>query len=35
MWLLDDTGDGDIFEDFGFGLFQVGFGMKFRIEGKR
>lgn len=26
---------GNLFEDFGLGLFQVGFGVKFRIQGKK
>jgi len=35
MSLLNDAISDDIFEDFGLGLFQVGFGVKFRIHGKR
>ncbi len=34
MGVLDDDVDNDTFEDFGLGLFQVGFGVKFRIDGR-
>jgi hypothetical protein len=33
MSALGEEIDGDDFEDFGLGLFQVGFGVKFRING--
>jgi hypothetical protein len=35
LHLLNDGGADDIFEDFGFGLFQIGFGAKFKIYGKQ